>query len=72
VSLASIVGAALAPPLFLGFHFLTPNEVPWPYVIYAFVGGPLIVVSHKDNIQRLRDGTESKLGQRAERGPQAA
>jgi glycerol-3-phosphate acyltransferase PlsY len=72
VSLASVVGAALAPLLFLGFHFLTPDDVPWPYVIYAFVGGALIIVSHKDNIERLRDGTESKLGQRVERSPEAA
>jgi glycerol-3-phosphate acyltransferase PlsY len=66
VSLASVLGAALAPFLFLGFHFLTPGEVPWPYVIYAFVGATLIVAAHKDNIERLRHGTESKFGQRVQ------
>jgi glycerol-3-phosphate acyltransferase PlsY len=67
VSLASVLGAALAPLLFLGFHFLSPGEVPWPYVIYAFIGGSLVIAVHKDNIERLRAGTERKIGQGGQR-----
>jgi glycerol-3-phosphate acyltransferase PlsY len=67
VSLASVLGAALAPLLFLAFHFLSPGEVPWPYVIYAFIGGSLVIAVHKDNIERLRAGTERKIGQGGQR-----
>ena len=70
VSLASMSGSALAPLLFLAAHFLAPHGaefVPWPYVIYAFVGGTLIILAHKDNLARLRAGTESRLGQRVDK-----
>ena len=72
VSLASVVGAALAPVLFLVAHFVAPDDVPWPYVLYAFVGGGLVVAAHKDNIDRLRRGTERKLGEAVQRDPPAA
>ncbi len=72
VSLGSVLGAALAPVLFLAAHFNTPDEVPWPYVLYALVGGALIVAAHKDNIDRLRQGTERKLGESANREPPGA
>jgi glycerol-3-phosphate acyltransferase PlsY len=67
VSLGSVLGAALAPVLFLIAHFVTPAEVPWPYVLYALLGGGLIVAAHKDNIDRLRAGTERKLGEAVNR-----
>ena len=67
VSLGSVLGAALAPVLFLAAHFLSPGDVPWAYVIYAVLGAALVIGSHKDNLQRLRAGTESKLGQRVQR-----
>jgi glycerol-3-phosphate acyltransferase PlsY len=43
------------------------GEQPVEYAIFAAVGGGLILLSHRDNIQRLCAGTERKLGERAER-----
>jgi glycerol-3-phosphate acyltransferase PlsY len=65
VSLASIMGslsAVVAMAVFLGL-----NRVPWEYLVY--IGGvvALIIFQHRDNISRLRSGTESKLGQKGER-----
>jgi glycerol-3-phosphate acyltransferase PlsY len=40
---------------------------PKAYLVYAAVGGGLILFQHRDNIQRLRTGTERKLGERADR-----
>jgi glycerol-3-phosphate acyltransferase PlsY len=65
VSLASIMGslsAVVAMAVFLGL-----DRVPWEYLVY--IGGvvALIIFQHRDNISRLRSGTESKLGQKGER-----
>jgi len=65
VSLASITGslsAVVAMAVFLGL-----DRVPWEYLVY--IGGvvALIIFQHRDNISRLRSGTESKLGQKGER-----
>jgi glycerol-3-phosphate acyltransferase PlsY len=40
---------------------------PTEYLIYAGVGGGLILFQHRDNIQRLAAGTERKLGEKAEK-----
>ena len=65
VSLGSIVGAAVAPPLFYVFYLR--GDVPFPYVAYALAGAVLVIGSHRDNIQRLLAGIEARLGQRAQR-----
>jgi glycerol-3-phosphate acyltransferase PlsY len=65
VSLASIVGsvsAVVAMAVFLGL-----GRVPWEYLVYIVVVVALIIYQHRDNISRLRSGTESKLGQKGER-----
>lgn len=65
VSLASIVGsvaAVVAMAIFLGV-----NRVPWQYLVYIGVVVALIIYQHRDNIARLRAGTESKMGQKGER-----
>jgi glycerol-3-phosphate acyltransferase PlsY len=69
VSLMSIMTTALAALSFcagaaLGLH-------PWPFALVAVLGGGLIVVLHHDNIDRLRAGTERKIGQRVEIEAQA-
>ena len=35
------------------------------YIWYGIIGGTLVIVRHKDNIQRLLKGEERKLGQSA-------
>jgi glycerol-3-phosphate acyltransferase PlsY len=43
------------------------NRFPLEYLIYAFIGGIVIIVMHRDNINRLITGTERKIGQKAEK-----
>jgi glycerol-3-phosphate acyltransferase PlsY len=56
VSLASIVAAASVPPLLLVFGH-APSTIGVGTAIAA-----LVVVRHRDNIRRLRCGTEPRLG----------
>ena len=59
MSLGSIIGAALIPIVTLAFVLLLGT--PWPYFLFALVGGALIIFWHKDNIRRLRTGTERTI-----------
>ena len=63
VSLGSVVGATLAGALmcWLAVNTGDPAWAVWGVLISGF-----IVVSHKDNIERLLARTERKLGDRAE------
>jgi acyl phosphate:glycerol-3-phosphate acyltransferase len=67
VSLASIAGAVLAPIVTgsLALAGLASREA----VGLAVAAALLIVVRHADNIDRLRRGTERRLGQREPTGP---
>ncbi len=42
-------------------------KYPLEYLVYALIGGLVIIVMHRDNINRLVSGTERKLGQKAEK-----
>jgi len=74
VSLGSVTAAALGSLVLIILAFIGPalgdapmvSDVPLDYIYYGIIGGTLIVVRHKDNIQRLLKGTERKIGQRAE------
>jgi glycerol-3-phosphate acyltransferase PlsY len=63
VSLASIVGSVLGPIAILVAAVVTGLD--WRYIFFAIVCGGLIVIKHADNIQRLLNGTERKLGEKA-------
>lgn len=60
LSLGSIVGtltvAVLSLILMLLWDF---NQL---YTLYAFVGGAVIIWQHRDNIRRIANGTERRLG----------
>jgi glycerol-3-phosphate acyltransferase PlsY len=58
VSLASLAAAASLPIAALIWGS------PSAYVLYALVAAALIWYRHRDNIQRLLDGTEPTIGQR--------
>jgi acyl phosphate:glycerol-3-phosphate acyltransferase len=62
VSLGSIVGVVTAALAILTFVAL--GQEPRPYAAFAIVGAAVIISQHRDNIERLRAGTERKLGQR--------
>jgi glycerol-3-phosphate acyltransferase PlsY len=64
VSLGSVVGAALAGVLMC---WLAVNTGDPAWAVWGVLMSGFIIVSHKDNIERLLAGTERKLGERAER-----
>lgn len=63
VSLGVLVGTCIGAVCALPVVF-TGHASPW-VLLYALAGAVLIVVRHWDNIDRLRQGTERKLGQAA-------
>ncbi len=62
VSAASITGSVAAPLAAAAFAGLGLNG--WPAVGYAGIAGVLIIASHRDNIVRLRAGTERRIGEK--------
>ncbi|MBC5582154.1 glycerol-3-phosphate 1-O-acyltransferase PlsY [Anaerofilum sp. BX8] len=68
VSLSSITVAALYPVFtFVYFTFWGDgSSLPWVNTLFAAVIGALIIYMHRANIQRLRNGTEYKFGQKKE------
>ncbi len=63
VSLGSILGAtgSAATSLVL----LLTHHDSLPHFLFILVGAAIIILSHRDNIERLLKGTERKLGQPA-------
>lgn len=60
VSIGSIAAAA-ACPFFAAYYFLFASFVPLAWVLCS-VAGLTVVWAHRENIKRLRAGTESKIG----------
>jgi acyl phosphate:glycerol-3-phosphate acyltransferase len=61
VSLGSILGAVTAIIVECALYFT--GRAPLAYLLFVLIGGVTVIYLHKDNIQRLRDGTERKVGQ---------
>ena len=68
VSLGSMVAATLGS-LTLAIIALVSDSVPLEYALYGAVGAPIILFKHRDNIQRLINGDERKLGQKVDTVP---
>ena len=69
VSLSSIIAAVSFPVLLLLSILLIDNEdwsllQLWPLLITAILMAFLIVARHRDNIKRLLEGTEAKIGRK--------
>jgi glycerol-3-phosphate acyltransferase PlsY len=64
VSLGSILGTSAAALALIAWS-LTPGH-SIAYVVFAVVVAGFIVIAHRDNIERLRRGTERRLGKREE------
>ena len=60
VSLGSITGVVAASLALLALDVL--GYSPTPYTLYGFLGGGIIIWQHRDNIQRIREGSERRLG----------
>ena len=63
VSLGSLAGAVAAVVALV--VMAATGHAPSAYMWFGAIAGALIVVQHKDNIQRLLKGEERKLGQSA-------
>ena len=61
VSLGSVLGALMAP--LIAAILAIFQLASWATLGYAVAAGALVVWAHADNIQRLRAGTERRLGQ---------
>ena len=62
VSLGSISGALAAP--IIAAILAASGAASVPAIAYALASGLLVTVAHADNIGRLRDGTERRIGQK--------
>ena len=70
LSLGSILGVVCAIAALVALILLDFN--PWGpisplYLIYGLLGGSVIIWQHRDNIQRLLNGTERRIGNPAAR-----
>ena len=61
VSLGSIVGV-IAACISLVALYLLGQTFSIYYILYGVLGGGIIIWQHRDNIQRIREGTEHRLG----------
>jgi glycerol-3-phosphate acyltransferase PlsY len=71
MSLGSIIGAVTAFIMLMSLNvleidFFSIRRYPYfEYVIFAMIGAIFIYVMHRDNIFRLFNGTERKIGEKA-------
>lgn len=65
VSLSSVATAVAVPVAIIPmvYYFRFPVE----YVGFGLVCGTLVILQHKDNIERLLAGTERRIGEKAEK-----
>jgi len=70
VSLASICATGLLPFVALTLSLTGIEKLTLPVVILLFILAVLTVYKHRSNIQRLRDGTESRFGRAHDAGEQ--
>ena len=61
VSLGSLAATMVAALLIV--LWVIVGSAPPPYLIFSVVASAVIFLQHRDNIERLRAGTERKLGQ---------
>ena len=67
VSLGSLVGTVTCVSIMAGFAVIGWEE---PIIApVAVAGGAVIIYAHRDNIQRLRSGTERRFGRPSEPAP---
>lgn len=62
VSLASLIGVAASVVVMACLVAL--DKQPGGFLVYTVLGSALVIFSHRDNIDRLRAGTERRLGER--------
>jgi glycerol-3-phosphate acyltransferase PlsY len=64
----SVMSVGMAPVLAIVFVVLAAMGYhSWAYAIYAIVAAGLVLVLHRENIERILAGTEPKIGRGGER-----
>ena len=63
ISLGSVIGVIIGAVTILALALADVNSNS--YMIYGFIACAMIVWQHRDNLQRIRDGNERRLGQSA-------
>jgi glycerol-3-phosphate acyltransferase PlsY len=63
ISLGSVIGVIIGAVTILALALADINSNT--YMIYGFIACAMIVWQHRDNLQRIRDGNERRLGQSA-------
>jgi glycerol-3-phosphate acyltransferase PlsY len=63
ISLGSVIGVIIGALAILALALSDVNSDT--YMVYGFIACAMIVWQHRDNIQRIRDGNERRLGQAA-------
>lgn len=66
MSLMSVGMAAIAAGVFAALAVADVH--PYAYAVFTLIAAALIIVLHRDNIERLLSGTERKVGQREQVG----
>jgi glycerol-3-phosphate acyltransferase PlsY len=64
VSLASIAGAVATYVILVPLTIF--GAIPWEVVLYGTIGSLAIIIAHRDNITRLFNGKERRLGEPAD------
>lgn len=64
VSLGSLIGAGLA--VVLAAAFAMTGQLPWASAVAIAAIAAIIVFRHRENIDRLRSGSERRLGQKVQ------
>ena len=63
ISLGSVIGVIIGALAVLGLALADVHSDT--YMVYGFIASTMIVWQHRDNLQRIRDGSERRLGQSA-------
>lgn len=59
----SVMSVGMAPVLAIVFVILSALGLqPWAYAVYATIAAAMVIVLHRENIERLLAGTEPRLG----------
>ncbi len=63
ISLGSVIGVTMGALAILALALAGVNS--GTYMVYGFIACAMLVWQHRDNLQRIRDGNERRLGQPA-------
>ena len=63
ISLGSVIGVTIGALSILALALAGVNS--GTYMVYGFIACAMLVWQHRDNLQRIRDGNERRLGQPA-------